>query len=117
MKADVTVLDWMEPEEERAQQEAQHDDKEPGKRRAERVPVKLRVAIDSKDAAYLTESVDISETGVLVENYDGPKLRKGKKVRVIIQGVVADEDTQKAVRALHRVFFSGRPTAAASRKE
>ena len=71
----------------------------------------LRVAIDSKDAAYLAESVDISETGVLVENYDGPKLRKGKKVRVIIQGVVADEDTDDDYSDMYVARVAGKRVA------
>lgn len=63
-----------------------------GRRNNGRVPVKLRVAIATKNCSYLAESADISETGMLVQNYYGPRLSKGKKVFAIVRGVISDAD-------------------------
>ena len=63
-----------------------------GRRTAKRVPVHLQVAIGTNDTAYLADCVDISETGLLMENYAGPKLCEGKMVHVLVQGIVCDSD-------------------------
>ena len=90
MKADVTALDWVETTESDASVGVYESTL--GLRKAERVPVRLQVAIAQKDCAYLAQSVDISENGILIENYSGPEVSEGDKLFAFIKGIIADED-------------------------
>ena len=90
MKATVTALDWVETIESDASTGVYESPL--GLRKAERVPVRLQVAIAQKDCAYLAESVDISENGILVENYRGPDVYEGEKLFAFIKGIIADND-------------------------
>ena len=59
------------------------------KSRAERVPVRLQVVVGD----YVAKSANISESGVLINNYDGPELSEGDTVRVLIEGIISDDDS------------------------
>ena len=107
MKADVSVVDWSEQIKPKILSRKRS---RLGIRQADRVPVKLSVAIAAKDCAYLAESVDISESGLLI-NYDGPKLRKGKKVIAIIKGIISDEETDGETSTLYVARVSGQRMA------
>ena len=92
MRTEVTALDWLEPIGPAIQPK-----KKPctDVRRGGRVPARLQVAIGTENHAYLTKSVDISETGILIDNYNGTELSVGMRVRVLIKGVIADDDTDE----------------------
>lgn len=81
-----------------------------GVRQVERVNVKLRITLLLPDAIYDTESVDVSETGLLLTAYDGPPLTVGEEINVLIRGIVADgeineqEAEMKVVRADDRLI-------------
>jgi len=64
----------------------------PDRRVASRVCARLEVAIGTRGHACITKSVNISESGILVEGYQGQELEVGEKVRVLIRGVVSDKD-------------------------
>jgi len=91
MKADVTAPDCLERD--YVKVATPNPKAEDDRRRARRVPIKLRMSIALKGHANMAESVDISESGVLVENYGGPELRRGKEVHATIKGVISDGDT------------------------
>ena len=69
------------------------------RRRCRRVGVKLRVAIVlGRDTEYLAHTSNMSESGLLVEDYSGPPLKPGRLVGVNLRGVVSDgveEDSQQ----------------------
>ena len=94
MKSELSNLDWAMSEEDIIESidlvQATN-----GRRTARRVPVRLQVAIGTNDRAFLAESIDISESGILMENYSGPALTEGRRVHVLVQGIVCDsEDDQ-----------------------
>lgn len=94
MRAQVSTLDCLESEP-ASSSLRRYKNHQSGDRAALRVPVKLRVAINAKHCAYLADSVDISESGVMIENYIGPALRQGSKVTVLIQGVNSDRHSNE----------------------
>lgn len=60
-------------------------------RRFRRVPVRLRVAVVlDRETACLAHTVDMSEGGMLVEDYHGPELARGRLVGVNLRGVLDD---------------------------
>lgn len=60
------------------------------RRGAKRVSVGLSVAIGTKGRAYITRSIDISETGLLVALDEKSTLEVGNKVRILIKGILSD---------------------------
>ncbi len=73
------------------------------KSRAERVPVRLQVVIGD----YVAKSVNISETGVLINNYEGPELSEGDTVRVLIEGIISDDDSGYELAYMYVVRIQG----------
>ncbi len=69
------------------------------KSRAERVPVRLQVVVGD----YVAKSADISESGVLINNYEGPELSEGDTVRVLIEGILSDDDSGYELAYMHVV--------------
>ncbi len=69
-----------------------------------RVGVNLRAAVVlGEDEAYIAVTVDMSEGGVLLENYTGPMLRPGRLVGLNLQGVVSDDESAHSDQFLMRV--------------
>jgi hypothetical protein len=109
MRADVTSLDWANDEVDARRPPVKAPDD--NRRTAERVQVRLRVAVSGKRCDYLAESVDISETGVLIDEYRGPRLRPGREIEVQIHGVLSDSDAGRAYCRMRVVRTSGTQVA------
>lgn len=94
MRADVTSLDWLQTDD--AEQvyvpDGGHCD---SGRSASRVRVKLRVAVALRQCAFLAETIDVSETGILIDNYGGPPLEFGRRVGIMIRGILSDEQADE----------------------
>ena len=89
----------------------------PNDRQARRVPVKLQVAIGTRDHAYITESVDISEFGIRINNYEGPEMSAGRRVRVLIKGIISDDYKQEQFTTMYIARTFGRQVALTFRQE
>lgn len=64
-------------------------------RRFFRVAIHLPIAIRQQNSDVLiSESLDISEGGVLVKNAEGHKLQKGDTVKVHIEGILGEDQEQ-----------------------
>lgn len=76
----------------------------PDPRRFRRVGVKLRVAVVlGRHTAYLAHSYDISEGGMQIEGYQGPKLATGRLIGVNMRGVISDASGEDGEQYLVRV--------------
>lgn len=76
----------------------------PDPRRYRRVGVKLRVAVVlGRHTAYLAHSSDISEGGLQITGYQGPKLSPGRLIGVNMRGVVSDSAGDDGEQYLVRV--------------
>ena len=76
----------------------------PDPRRFRRVGVKLRVAVVlGRHTAYLARSCDISEGGMQIEGYQGPKLATGRLIGVNMRGVISDTPGEDGEQYLVRV--------------
>lgn len=94
MRADVSSLDWLQTDD--TERVYRVDDRHyDSGRSASRVRVKLRVAVAMRQCAFLAETVDISETGILIDNYDGPPLDFGCRVGIMIRGIISDEQADE----------------------
>lgn len=61
-------------------------------RRFTRVAIHLPVAIRQQDSqVFLTESIDISEGGVLLKNNIGIKISAGDQVKIHIEGILGED--------------------------
>lgn len=64
-------------------------------RRFNRVNVNLPVAIRQKDSqVFLSESLDISEGGIMVRNNETANLQVGEMVKVHIDGILGEEQSK-----------------------
>ncbi len=64
-------------------------------RRFNRVNINLPVAIRQQNSqVFLSESLDISEGGVLVRNKEGANLDEGEVVKVHIDGILGEEQSK-----------------------
>ncbi len=64
-------------------------------RRFSRVNINLPVAIRQKDSqVFLSESLDISEGGILVRNNENASLETGETVKVHIDGILGEEQSK-----------------------
>lgn len=69
-----------------------------------RVSVNLRVAVVlGKDTAYLGHTQNMSESGLLINDYNGPELQRGRLVGVNLRGVVGDNADDDSHQYLMRV--------------
>ena len=66
-----------------------------GVRRYERVPVSLGVTLGVGTDDIRTISVDISEMGLLIRQYSGDELAVGDHLKVLIKGIIADDDVDQ----------------------
>ena len=82
-----------------------------GTRQANRAPVRLSLSIGTRDHAYLAESVDISETGILIDHYTGPELGVGMRVRALIRGIISDADSNEQLTTMYVARCMGRQVA------
>ena len=80
-----------------------------GKRNAGRVPVRLLVVVGD----FVAKSANISETGVLINNYEGPELSEGDTVRVLIEGILSDDDSGYGLAYMYVVRIQGTQLALA----
>lgn len=105
MKADVSKLDWIEVGDEpiRRRRRLNID----SGRRATRVEVGLPVAIGTKGRAYLTRSIDISETGILVSVDHASNFKAGDRVRVLIKGILSDSGRNEQLMTMRVVRVDG----------
>lgn len=70
-------------------------------RRFNRVHVSLPVAIRQQDSqVFLTESLDLSEGGILVRNNENANLSPGDNVKVHIDGILGEEQTKMVLHAM-----------------
>jgi PilZ domain len=74
-------------------------------RLSRRVGVKLRAAVVlvGRDTAYLGYTQDVSESGLLIRDYNGPKLAKGSLVCVNLRGVIDDNVNEESQQYQMRV--------------
>lgn len=73
-------------------------------RQHRRVDVALSASIVlARGERYSARTVDVSEGGILIENYRGPALSEGRLVGIDLQGVVSDEDSDEHSQLLMRV--------------
>ncbi len=64
-------------------------------RRFNRVNINLPVAIRQQDSqVFLTESIDLSEGGILVRNNENANLLEGSLVKVHIDGILGEEQSK-----------------------
>ncbi len=64
-------------------------------RRFNRVNISLPVAIRQQDSqVFLTESLDLSEGGILVRNNENANLDIGSDVKVHIDGILGEEQSK-----------------------
>ena len=64
-------------------------------RRFCRVTVHLPVAVRQHDSqVFLTESLDISEGGVLIKNNLGDRVSSGDLVKVHIEGILGEDESK-----------------------
>ncbi|WP_251358184.1 PilZ domain-containing protein [Kangiella sp. TOML190] len=64
-------------------------------RRFTRVRIQLPVAIRQADAqVFLSETLDLSEGGILVRNNENAKLSVGDQVKVHIDGILGEEQSK-----------------------
>lgn len=64
-------------------------------RRFYRVTVHLPVAVRQHDSqVFLTESLDISEGGVLIKNNLGDRVNSGDVVKVHIEGILGEDESK-----------------------
>jgi hypothetical protein len=69
-----------------------------------RVDVRLRVAIVlDRETACLARTLNLCEGGMLVAEYHGPRLQRGRLVGVNLRGVLSDGDAGEAEHYLMRV--------------
>lgn len=81
-------------------------------RRFYRVSIHLPIAIRQQDSHVLiSESLDISEGGVLVKNMGAHELQKGDVVKVHIEGILGEEQEQMVLHPM-RVIRVGEETIA-----
>lgn len=80
-------------------------------KRAMRLPVKLEIAIGMKNHACITQSVNVSNTGVLVDNYEGPRLKTGDKVSVLIKGVLPNNNDREQLNKMYVAWAVGSQVA------
>lgn len=73
-------------------------------RRFRRVAVRLRVAmVIDRETACIAHTVDLSEGGMLIEDYHGPALARGRIVGVNLRGVLDDQGSTDTEPYLMRV--------------
>ena len=73
-------------------------------RRFRRVEVRLRVAmVIDRETACIAHTVNMSEGGMLVEDYRGPALARGRIVGVNLRGVLDDQGNTDSEPYLMRV--------------
>lgn len=81
-------------------------------RRFYRVSIHLPIAIRQQNSEVLiTESLDISEGGVLVKNSGTHELKKGDLVKVHIEGILGEDQDQMVLHPM-RVTRSAEDTIA-----
>ena len=69
-----------------------------------RVDVRLKVAIVlDRETACIARTLNLSEGGMLLCDYNGPPLVRGRLVGVNLRGVLSDSDTPDADHFLMRV--------------
>ena len=87
-----------------AEPKIDNDASQLSRRLHKRVGVRLRVAVVlGRDTAYLAHTYNMSETGLLIADYSGPVLKKGRLVGVNLRGVIADGAEDDAQQYLMRV--------------
>ena len=70
-----------------------------------RVDIGLRVAIVlDRETAYMARSDNVSEGGLMVREYRGPKLVSGRLVGVNIRGVISDGGDEEPHQYIMRVI-------------
>ena len=88
----------------RAESEENESAAELSRRAHKRVGVKLRVAVVlGRDTAYLAHTHNMSESGVLINDFSGPQLCKGRLVGLNLRGVVGDNADDESQQYLMRV--------------
>lgn len=69
-----------------------------------RVGVGLRIAVVlDRETAYMARTENVSEGGLLVRDYRGPRLASGRVIGVNIRGVISDAGDDDASQYLMRV--------------
>jgi hypothetical protein len=73
-------------------------------RRFRRVVLELRAAVVlDRETACLARTIDLSEGGILLEDYHGPSLSRGRLVGVNLRGVLSDQADGDSEQYLMRV--------------
>jgi hypothetical protein len=62
--------------------------------------VMLQARIEDSSRVSLTTTVNVSASGILVELPEGLELQTGDRVSVVIEGMLADDDTAESKRGM-----------------
>ncbi|NVJ64977.1 MAG: PilZ domain-containing protein [Gammaproteobacteria bacterium] len=78
-------------------------------RRFNRVNINLPVAVRLQDSqVFLTESIDLSEGGILVRNNENADLTEGTLVKVHIDGILGEEQSKMVLHEMKVVRIEER---------
>jgi hypothetical protein len=79
----------------------QHEDEE--RRESERRWVMMRVVVESRNRVFMTQTLNVSESGILVERVPDLQLLPGQQISVVVEGVLENPDEGASRRLLEVV--------------